>query len=433
MRVYHRIMLLSVLMLAINLLFQVLALYQFRQVESSLRAYQSSWLPTVRVSGELRTRLDALRRQELQYLMSRTDGETAALARPFRKQLAAVNRWEDALRPFLTTPAEWNAFEGYVLAKAAFLTQHRRMMEFMTERRFDDAMILSRKESLAAYLDMTGTLDTLQYLNQEYGDMATEASNASAAGVLHALLAALAANLLIGAFAAVQTARRVGRPIVELARCMEVKEGELPNCHILSKADNAPQEITTLYNAFVRLTVNLADSMEKLEKLSVTDQLTGLANRRQLMDQGAKILEICRRGGHPCSVIMVDIDHFKRVNDDHGHAAGDAVLAQVAGVMAQTVRASDLLARYGGEEFAVVAPNADAAQALLLATRLRLAVEASPALHEGQILSVTISLGSAQDAPGTSSLEILLGLADEALYHAKANGRNRVEAYHASM
>ncbi len=474
MRVYHRILLLSGLMLGINLLFQVVALYQFGRVENSLREYQANWLPSVRASGQLRTRLDALRRQELQYLMSRTEAETAALARPFRKQLEAVNHAEEMLRHLIAGPDETGVFDRYALAKTAFLAQHHRLMELMADKRYDEAQRLSRQDSLAAYQDMTGALETVQYLNQEYGDRATEAANVQSANLLRALLAALAVNLLLGAFAAVLTARRVGRPIAELARCMKVEPGELPACPTPSAPANAPKEIVALYVAFHQLTESLADSMEKLEKLAVTDQLTGLPNRRQLMDQGVKLLDLCRRGGQPCSVIMVDIDHFKRVNDTHGHAAGDAVLAQVAQVMARTVRTSDLLARFGGEEFAIVAPNAGAAQVLHLAERLRQAVQESPAVFEGKSLAVTISLGAALDAAGPADpqggqgapdpardavgptgttalkdapargeqcaqgvqappvldgLSALLGQADEALYRAKANGRNRVEEY----
>lgn len=429
MRVYHRILLLSGLLLAINFLFQVLALYRFGQVESSLHEYQSNWLPTVRLSGQLRIRLDALRRQELQYLMSRTEAETAALARPFRKQLEAVTLVEDGLRPYIMAPDESAAFAEYGLAKQDFLAQHGRMVEMMGEKRYEEAMFLSRQESLVAYQAMTGALDSVQHINQGYGDLATEAANTQSANLHWSLLAALAANLLVGVFAALQTARKVGHPIVELARCMNVESGGLAISPMPPIPENAPEEIATLYRSFHHLSTRLADSMDKLEKLAVTDQLTGLPNRRQLLDQGIKIFGLCRRNGHPCSVIMADIDHFKQVNDTHGHAAGDAVLARVAQVMAGEMRSSDLLARIGGEEFAIVAPDADADQALLLATRLRLAVEATPAVHEGKSLPVTISLGLAQDSMKDVDLPGLLGKADEALYRAKANGRNRAEAY----
>lgn len=162
----------------------------------------------------------------------------------------------------------------------------------------------------------------------------------------------------------------------------------------------------------------------KLRDLADTDSLTGVANRRAFMDSAA--LEILRteRTGQPVSICYLDIDHFKRVNDRHGHATGDEVLKHVSAAIAEELRAIDLLARIGGEEFAVLLPSTDIEGAMALAERVR--------AHVGRVrlpdleLSVTVSLGVAQRM-SEESLDQLLARADRALYRAKQSGRNRVE------
>jgi diguanylate cyclase (GGDEF)-like protein len=186
--------------------------------------------------------------------------------------------------------------------------------------------------------------------------------------------------------------------------------------------------VAVLYGAFRELSRKLAASMERLGAMAVTDQLTGVSNRRKLMEEGARALDICRRGEKPCSALMLDIDFFKKVNDTHGHAAGDTVLKTVAGALGACIRSSDILARYGGEEFAIIAPNSGLADAVLLAGRLREAVEASVAKTDGGELKVTVSVGAAAAGAETTGLDKLLSMADAALYRAKKNGRNRVEA-----
>lgn len=177
----------------------------------------------------------------------------------------------------------------------------------------------------------------------------------------------------------------------------------------------------------------LIETNQQLTELSTTDTLTGLGNRRQLDAQLARACMRLRRRFQPLSLIMCDVDHFKIYNDNLGHPAGDACLKQVAEALSKAVlRKGDLVARYGGEEFAVVLPNTDAEGALLVAQALRKAVLdlKLPHIQQTEQSYVTISVGVAtlnSPAPDTSPSE-MLARADEALYLAKANGRNRVEA-----
>ncbi|MCG8443054.1 MAG: PleD family two-component system response regulator [Caulobacterales bacterium] len=172
----------------------------------------------------------------------------------------------------------------------------------------------------------------------------------------------------------------------------------------------------------------LRASLDESLELAVTDQLTGLNNRRFMVTQLNKQLAAAERGSEePLSVMICDLDHFKRINDTHGHDAGDAVLKQFAARLAANVRAIDIACRYGGEEFVVVMPGADDYAARVAGDRLRLAVCDTPFELPGQSgeLNVSVSVGVALLEPGETA-ESLLKRADGALYDAKAGGRNRV-------
>jgi len=159
-----------------------------------------------------------------------------------------------------------------------------------------------------------------------------------------------------------------------------------------------------------------------------TDELTGLANRRAFMEAGRSALERARRYERPLSVILFDIDHFKQVNDRHGHAAGDEALRCVAVILRGTARASDTAGRLGGEEFAVLLPETARPEAVKLAERLRRDLAAIEFELDGTSIRFTCSFGVAQREAGTASIDELLKAADVALYEAKDGGRNRVVA-----
>jgi diguanylate cyclase (GGDEF)-like protein len=178
----------------------------------------------------------------------------------------------------------------------------------------------------------------------------------------------------------------------------------------------------------VELHAQLVAAREALREQASTDSLTGLANRRSILDTLGRELERCRRSGASCSVAYMDLDHFKRVNDAHGHAAGDAVLKEAAGRMRSTLRPYDLVGRFGGEEFVIVLPGCEEAGARAAAERLRAAIAATP-MSAGEVdLTVTCSLGVASGTARRGwDRDRLLSAADSALYRAKSAGRNRVE------
>jgi diguanylate cyclase (GGDEF)-like protein len=162
--------------------------------------------------------------------------------------------------------------------------------------------------------------------------------------------------------------------------------------------------------------------------LAMTDSLTGVPNRRALMDFAERALAL--RGTRHIALLMIDVDHFKRINDTHGHPAGDEVLRQVAGLLSKRLRACDMLGRYGGEEFCVVAMDTDAAGAKQLANSLRETIASQALVTESGALSVTVSIGmSLCPANIMRELKEVLAEADEALYNAKDGGRNQVYCF----
>lgn len=167
-----------------------------------------------------------------------------------------------------------------------------------------------------------------------------------------------------------------------------------------------------------------------LENLAKTDSLTGLHNRRSFMDIAEKELSRTTRYGDPLAVMMIDIDHFKAINDTHGHRVGDSVLTAFGTLCQQTLRPFDTIGRLGGEEFAILLPRANRDQAMGVGERVRQAIErAHFAQERGVPLHITVSIGVAEICGAMTNIDTLLNQADTALYEAKHAGRNRVCAY----
>jgi diguanylate cyclase (GGDEF)-like protein len=173
---------------------------------------------------------------------------------------------------------------------------------------------------------------------------------------------------------------------------------------------------------------DLKRTNELLLELSNTDHLTGLFNRRYLMEALEKEFQRNLRKGGNLSLIILDIDHFKRVNDTFGHLQGDVVLNKVAQQLQKELRSYDIAARYGGEEFVALLPDAMLNEAMFVAERVRQAVQGTKFSGALASLAITVSMGIATTpTPGGTTVDNFIKMADDALYRAKANGRNRVE------
>ena len=178
----------------------------------------------------------------------------------------------------------------------------------------------------------------------------------------------------------------------------------------------------------------LVHAQDLLQLKANQDALTGLWNRGAILEILGKEFERAKRTSGSVGIIMVDLDHFKRVNDTYGHLAGDAVLREAAQRMRSSIRPYDAIGRYGGEEFLIIVPDSDLSGTVAQAERLRRAVEGMPVGTSEGSIAITISLGVAADGgndPPTA--ESLVGAADAALYQAKELGRNRVEAAKAAQ
>ncbi|MFP4601489.1 MAG: diguanylate cyclase [Halochromatium sp.] len=179
-----------------------------------------------------------------------------------------------------------------------------------------------------------------------------------------------------------------------------------------------------------RIANELALSHRRMEVLSLTDQLTGLPNRRSAIEALGQAWSVSERSNLPMSVIMIDIDHFKRINDQFGHAAGDQVLADVAKALKADTRQGDSSYRMGGEEFLLLSSALDIKQIIVVAERLRRRIAALDIDCGGHRIQLSISLGAAQREAEHEHFDALLSAADKALYAAKSGGRNRVCFYH---
>ena len=248
-------------------------------------------------------------------------------------------------------------------------------------------------------------------------------------------LGALCAVLLVMPFI-LRFCRSIEGPLEELtAYALELRKNDYAVTGKLHSNKNMPSEIRILFDAFTIMSLRVNRKIKKAEAESLNDSLTGLHNRRFLQITGADFFRKALAFGHQCACFMLDIDHFKKVNDTYGHNAGDMVLQGVAKIIHASVRQDDLLVRYGGEEFVVLATCTDARQAEELAHRIRHAIAAHSFMHEGGNFAVTASIGVAvsdaddvhvQLLSADDSLLQMVIRADKALYAAKAAGRNAV-------
>lgn len=174
----------------------------------------------------------------------------------------------------------------------------------------------------------------------------------------------------------------------------------------------------------------LEKAKKELETMSLTDALTDLPNRRHLMENLKCELSKHARHKRPLSVAILDIDHFKRVNDTYGHICGDHVLSGLAKIFPDHLRTYDFVARYGGEEFCVILANTTLEEAFIVVERLRAAVQEASLQADGHEIRITVSIGiTSNEGPEKITMDSILGRADKALYRAKAEGRNRTERF----
>jgi len=189
------------------------------------------------------------------------------------------------------------------------------------------------------------------------------------------------------------------------------------------------EQLLSTLTANASVAVTRAMLYQRMERLATTDGLTGLNNHRHFQEQLTKECERSKRYGRTFSLLLMDIDHFKKFNDTYGHPVGDLVLREISGCIRQSIRQSDFPARYGGEEFVVILPENDEQGAGVTSERIRQTVEAHLVKTAGKELRVTVSVGYAAFPRHAEEKSKLIDCADKALYYSKESGRNRVTAY----
>jgi diguanylate cyclase (GGDEF)-like protein len=228
-------------------------------------------------------------------------------------------------------------------------------------------------------------------------------------------------------------ARAIVRPLEELSRVSRRIRSGKPGLEV---KDRAGGELGEFIQTFNSMSISLKESLEEIQAhseqmrvMTITDPLTGHYNRRYIEDYLSRELELSVRTGEPLTVLMIDLDRFKDFNDTYGHIAGDEALKQLADLLVQNVRKTDVVSRYGGEEWIVCLSHTGREGGKKIAEKLREATEKNILLLKGEETRITISIGLATAPQDGSSFEEIVEAADAAMYAAKESGRNRVEIF----
>ncbi|SCW44858.1 diguanylate cyclase (GGDEF) domain-containing protein [Paenibacillus tianmuensis] len=266
------------------------------------------------------------------------------------------------------------------------------------------------------------------------GEVSKKELNANLYGLMLVFIAITLVTLMLSFSGIVILTRRIERPLEFLLQGTRIiKEGQYGYHIDPAVFKDAPAELQELCDNYNLMSRKLKTTVKLLEESAMIDPLTELYNRRYMMQNGNHRLLLALEAGYPCSLLLIDIDYFKQVNDSHGHLVGDRVLRHVAGVLQRQTGGDELAARYGGEEFMVLALRLGAVQARALAETICRAVAAEPYEEDGVCIALTVSIGGAactglvEGAVARPLLEHMIEEGDKALYRAKQFGRNRVE------
>ncbi len=331
----------------------------------------------------------------------------------FRSLLNAPSQLTEKRSLVLGIQSEWNQANGMgqaFLMRSAALDPTAIQQQAIIKQHLDKAINASRRlNDLLAHFQTEDNLTRAQAFKQRTRAIIF------ASAIIAASLAILSGLVL---------ARSILKPLKLLSSGVaKFGDGDLSYRIQITTKD----ELEQLANSINWMAQKLEQSQQKLLELATIDGLTGVFNRREFNRRLTVELERSRRENHPVSLLMVDIDHFKKLNDTYGHQAGDDALRVVSKLIKTEVRPGDLPARYGGEEFAVILPYADSDDAFAVAERLRsLLAELDIPIQDGKTIQVTASLGCATFPQDAQTEELLMAAADGALYQAKNNGRNRV-------
>lgn len=291
-----------------------------------------------------------------------------------------------------------------------------------------DAATTRNMKAFDAKID--AAVQTLDYVHElARGELGDHLARADALERKMLVFAALMTGigLILALVVGVLVARSILRPLALLEKgAAQIGAGDL--AHRIPSGRN--DELGRVAGAFNAMAAKLERARSELAELAIRDSLTQAYNRREFVRRIEDEARRCRRSRRPFSLLMVDIDHFKSINDTYGHPAGDEALKSIVALLHANARPTDFIARYGGEEFALILPETASASAIPVAERLREAVAAQPvAVTADKSIRLTASFGVATYLEETEEIEHLIARADEALYQAKNAGRNCVRRF----
>ncbi len=329
-----------------------------------------------------------------------------------------------------------------ILNEATLSLSSEPTLDFLFQKLTDHAQFLLRSEAALLFL----VKEDLQGIDQAYcaGEMAVESIDLSA-GVGESLSSVLISQHVMNLQPEDLEKKTLDLPfpIEGIRHLMAVPVMHLESLNglliLINRGKGGPfvrqdEDLIMTYTFQTGLAIENARLQEHTRRLAITDGLTGIFNHREFQRRLEEEIKRCTRYERSCSLLMLDIDHFKHFNDTYGHPVGDQVLSELAGILQQSTREMDAPARYGGEEFVVILPETEGEKAEVVAERIRKAIEAmeiSPS--GGEALRITVSIGVAAYPENATSREELIGHSDQALYIAKRSGRNRICRYEENM
>jgi diguanylate cyclase (GGDEF)-like protein len=419
--------------LAVTLLISAL-LYLQTGLQHGLATLQEDFIPRWQTAQRLQNDAQSVRAKASQLTLAFTLGELESMRAELDDQILAL---ETSLQAVVGQTADAELARNLSLAAGDFRQAADALAEAVRRRVTADAVLTAeqmnrerrRERDLARLMG-----DHVVRLASFTSTLAADIDIAFAAYRQDLLRRLWLQGLFIGLAGALiglliwRQFYLLDRRLIHRIRALEadMAKKELDQGLLVRQAE--ADEIDAMRNELAGLLSRLNDQNIALRQLATTDSLTGLANRRSLSERLDQEIYRAQRYGIPLSLILFDIDHFKRINDGWGHAAGDQVLGEIARETQHLLRRTDLVGRYGGEEFVVLLPETELAEAMSLARRLNWQISQKVIVFKrGSPLVVTVSAGVAALAPDENG-EKLIQRADQALYRAKEGGRNRVEA-----
>jgi len=422
------------LVLAVTLALGLFAVERLALVHERAADTRNNWFPAARALGDYA--FETMRVRQMEAVVITAPADIAASELQLMNKIAAdaQKAWARYRHERLSPEARAQA-DRIAAGWDAYMALDARLRAMIAARQDPGAIFaFYAGEMRRAYADWRDILVQLIDLQMREGDRNFQAGEAAYRSARGWIYTALGFAVILSGLSGFLLVMSITRPIHRLTGVMN----RLTSRDMSVPVDDAQRrdEIGAMANAVQVFKDGLIERdrlQVELERLARVDPLTGALNRRALREALERETARARRHGRTLSLAMIDVDHFKQVNDTMGHAMGDRFLVAVAEAVSAVLRAEDLFGRYGGDEFIVAFPETDLAGAIQAADRLRLAIAGIRLEHEGTEHGVTASLGVASfgDLRGESgeTVDSVINTADQALYHAKASGRNRVLPY----